>query len=306
MRLILIALLAVLSALPAAAACNGREIAANVLNGPICVPETPQRIVVLDTLYNLGMGLELGAPIIGAPLFGMEDKELAAKAKAAAIEDIGHYSQPSPERIIALKPDLILGDGFMHGRAYDIAAKVAPTVLVNVQDWKTYYATIAAATNRTGVADEAFRAYDKRVEGIRQKVPAGLKVSVLRVIPGGFQVYVDGPASYAPSSVLRDAGVKRSAYETATDDTVLKRPDWESLAALDGDVLLYVVGGSHHGDPTGQLEKETLGNPLWQMLPAVKAGRAFRVDAVTWVEFSGLASANRVLDDVERYILKGP
>jgi len=124
-----------------------------------------------------------------------------------------------------------------------------------------------------------------------------------RIIPGGFQVYVDGPGSYSPFSVLRDAGVVRTAYETTTDDTVLKRPDWETLAALDGDVLLYIVGGGHDDDPSGRLETDTVNNPLWQMLPAVAAGRAYRVDPATWMEFSGLAAANRVLDDVENHVL---
>jgi iron complex transport system substrate-binding protein len=193
----------------------------------------------------------------------------------------------------------------LHGGAYDIASRVAPTVLVNVQNWREYYTTVALVAGRTGAADEAFKAYDKRASEIKAKVP-DTKVSVVRLIPGGFQVYVDGPGAYAPFSVMRDAGVKRTAYETATDGTVLKRPDWEALANLDGDVLLYIVGGGHDNDPTGKLETETLNNPLWKALPAVKAGRAYRVDPVTWIEFSGLNSASRVLDDIERFIVKRP
>jgi iron complex transport system substrate-binding protein len=86
----------------------------------------------------------------------------------------------------------------------------------------------------------------------------------------------------------------------------MKRPDWESLAELDGDVLLYIVGSSYDVDKGSALEEETLANPLWQMLPAVKAGRAHRVDVVDWMSFSGLAAANRILDDVERYVLATP
>jgi iron complex transport system substrate-binding protein len=307
LRFILTALAGFFMAMPAHAACSGREITTHVAHAPLCIPDKPQRIVVLDTLYNLGMSLELGAPIVGAPLFAMEDKKLAAMAKAAGIEDIGHNTQPSPERIIALKPDLILGDAVIHGRAYDTAAQVAPTVLVDVQNWRDYYATVAEVTGRKGAADEAFAKYEARAAAIKARMP-DVKVSVVRLIPGGFQVYMDGPGAYAPFSVLRDAGVKRSAYETAApgDTTTLKRPDWEALAVLDGDILLYIVGGGHDVDPSGTLERETTSNPLWQALPAVAAGRAYRVDPVTWIEFSGLASANRILDDVERYIVKKP
>lgn len=291
------------SAAPGFAACEGRLLETQaIFQAPVCAPERPQRIVTLDAYYNLGMGLELGAPIIGAPLFAMEDAALRATAKQNGVADVGSAAQPSVEKIVALKPDLILGDAFMHARAYDLARSIAPTVLINVQNWKEYYALVADITGRQGEADSAFAAYEKRAADIKARMP-DVEVSVVRIIPGGFQVYLDGPGSYAPFSVMRDGGVKRTVYETSTDSTVLKRPDWEGLAALDGDILLYIVGGGHDDDPSGRLETETLGNPLWQMLPAVAAGRAYRVDPTTWMEFSGLASANRVLDDVERYVV---
>src|SRR5262245_53490165 len=121
------------------AACNGRELTADIYQPPVCVPSEPKRIVVLDTLYAMGMAMELGAQIVGAPLFGMNDKTMEAQARARNIEDLGHYSQPSMERIIALKPDLILGDAYLHGRAYDVASKVAPTALFNPSNWRDYY-----------------------------------------------------------------------------------------------------------------------------------------------------------------------
>lgn len=305
-RILIVVVLWTLSCVSAFAACEGRLLETDkIFKPPVCIPATPLRIVTLDAYFNLGMGLELGAPIVGAPLFGLADKALAERAQKASVADIGHPSQPSVERILALKPDLILGDAFMHGRAYDLATRVAPTVLINVQNWKEYYATIASVIGKSGQADEAFKAYDQRVAEIKKKIP-DVKVSVVRLIPGGFQVYVDGPGSYAPFSIMHEAGVKRTAYETTTDATVLKRPDWEGLAALDGDILLYIVGGGNDKDPTGRLEAEALANPLWQMLPAVKAGRVHRLDPVIWMEFSGLGSANRVLDDIERYIVATP
>ena len=87
---------------------------------------------------------------------------------------------------------------------------------------------------------------------------------------------------------------------------MVKRPDWEELSALDGDVLLYVVASGLDTGPDEDLADATLSNPLWKSLPAVKAGRAYRIDRATWMGFHGTASAHRVLDDVERYILTAP
>ncbi len=77
------------------------------------------------------------------------------------------------------------------------------------------------------------------------------------------------------------------------------------MPALDGDILLYIVGGVNNSATSGRHE-EVLANPLWQMLPAVKAGRVHRLDPAIWMEFSGVGSAHRVLDDVERFVVAAP
>lgn len=288
-----------------AVACDGRRYdGPGVMGSPLCLPWTPQRIVALDPTFSLGMALELGLPVIGAPLSGMSDAALKARAEAAGVADLGTFEQPSIERIIALATDLIVGSGFLGEQAYRMAARIAPTVLVTPEDWKAFFGVLADVTGRGEAAREAFAAYDRRVADIRTRMP-DVTVSVVRITPWDFQVYLDAPNAYGPFAVMREAGVRRSAYETESGGPTVKRPDWEELAALDGDVLLYIVGGANDSDRSGRHE-EVVSNPLWQMLPAVKTHRTHRVDAATWMEFSGLASAHKVLDDIERLILTAP
>ncbi|GLK77700.1 ABC transporter substrate-binding protein [Methylopila jiangsuensis] len=289
----------------AAEACEGRLFAGgDVLGAPLCLPAAPKRIVALDPTFSLGMALELGAPVVAAPMSGMSDKALKARAEAAGVADIGTFEQPSLERVIALKPDLIIGSGFLGAKAQEMAARIAPAALITASDWKAFYLTLAEVAGRADAARGVFDAYQSRVANIRARMP-DVKVSVMRITPWDFQVYLDKPGAYAPFAVMREAGVKRTAYETSESGPGVKRPDWEELAALDGDVLLYIVGGANDSDRSGRHE-QVISNPLWRMLPAVKAGRVHRVDAATWMEFSGLASANRVLDDIERYVLTTP
>lgn len=286
-------------------ACEGRSYdGPGVMGAPLCLPSTPQRIVTLDPTFSLGMALELGLPVVGAPLSGMSDASLKNRAEAAGVADLGTFAQPSIERIVALQPDLIIGSGFLGDGAYEMASRIAPALFVTPEDWKDFFHVLAAATGRADAAGEAFAAYDRRVADIRARAP-DVRVSVVRITPWDFQVYPDTPGAYGPFAVLREAGIRRSAYETTDGDTTVKRPDWEELANLDGDVLLYIVGGANDSDRSGRHE-EVISNPLWQMLPAVKAGRTHRVDAATWMEFSGLSSANKVLDDIERLLLTEP
>ena len=295
---------ALLLAGPASAACEGRVIPDKVMNAPLCLPASPHRIVVLDATFSLGMALELGMPVIGAPLAGMTDTALHAEAEKAGVADLGSMLEPSIESVVALQPDLIIGASFAAAPYYDMLSMIAPTALIDVTDWKEFYATVAAIGGREAQVGDLFAAYDRRIADIRARVP-DIEVSILRITSWDFQVYLDGPVSYAPFTVLREAGVRRTDYETTTDDTSMKRPDWEELTRLDGDILLYIIGGLNPSDTDGRHE-EVLSNPLWRMLPAVRAGNVHRVDAGTWMEFSGLASAHRVLDDVERYILPPP
>lgn len=299
----LIVALALAVAAPALA-CDGRTVEGpGIVAPPVCVPQAPQRVVVLDPTYSLGMALELGLPVVGAPLFGMSDEALKAKAVAAGVTDLGAFTEPSIETIIALQPDLIVGAGMLGEMAHTIMSRVAPTLLITLPDWKAYEAKLAAATGREAEAEALLSAYAARAADIEARLP-DVTVSSVRITPWDFQVYLDAPNAYAPFAILADVGAERTAYETATGSETVKRPDFEEIGQLTGDVLLYIVGGANDSDTSGRHE-EVLANPLWQMLPAVQSGNVHRVDAATWMEFSGVASAHRVLDDIERILIDG-
>lgn len=288
----------------ASAACQGREITEGVYNPPLCVPLEAKRIVTLDPLLTLGLLIELKAPVVATPYMAIQDEQVLDVVKQANMVDLGNPREPSLERVAALKPDLIIGSTEGHAAIYGTVSKIAPTVLLDHTDWKQYRQRVAEITGRERMADEALAGYEKRVAAIRERMKdRDLTVSAVRFAPGRFVVFLDGPAAYAPFAVLHEAGVKRTAYETVTDGTIVKRPDWEELANLDGDVLLYVSASGFESGPDDALEKEVTGNPLWQLLPAVRNGRAHRVDRAAWQSFHGIASAHRILDDVERYIL---
>ena len=292
-----------------ASACEGRLIEdPAVYAAPLCIPAAPARVVAIDASFGLGIGLDVGLPLVGAPLARMSDEGLKARAEAAGATSIGFVAEPSLETVVALQPDLILGfvgDPALAAAVYPQLSQLAPTLLYAGLDWRAFYGLLAGLTGREAEIAERFAAYDARLAGIRARMP-DVRVSVLRITSWDFQVYLDAPQAYAPFAVMRAAGVRRSAWETTEDPALsMKRPDWEELAALDGDVLFYIAGGTNDSDKDGRLE-QVLGDPLWAMLPAVRAGRAYRVDHADGMEFSGLDSADRVLDDLERYVIGSP
>jgi len=304
LRICLALLVFLLPASFAHAACEGKAITDEIHNPPFCIPTETKRIVTLDPLITLGLLIELNAPVVATPFMAITEDEVLNVVKAQKMIDLGNPREPSLERVAALKPDLIIGSAEAHSAIYEQAAKIAPTVLFKHMEWKNYLKRLSELTGQEGAANDALKAYDSRVAAIRERIKdKDLKVSTVRFAPDRFVVFVDGPDAYAPFAVLREAGVKRTAYETVTDGTIVKRPDWEELGNLDGNVMLYVSASGFETSADDALEKQVTKNPLWQLLPAVQAGRAHRVDRGPWQSFHGISSANRILDDIERYIL---
>lgn len=283
-----------------ARACDGRLLEGpGIFAAPVCVPAVPQRIAVSDPTFTLGMALELGLPVVAAPLTGMSDAALRARAEAAGVVDIGSVLQPSIEAVVAAQPDLILGSAMLES-LHPMLSQLAPTVLITDSDWRDYYHTLARATGQEATLAGLFAPLEARIAALRPRVPP-TPVSIVRITPWDFQVYPDAPGTWAPFALLRELGVRRPPGETAEDPAIL-RPDREDLAILSGERLLYIIGGMNASASGGRLEEVT-SDPLWQRLPAVQAGRVHPLDPATWMEFSGIGAAHRVLDDVERLIL---
>ena len=296
------------AAVSAAAACEGRLVKDEaVYEAPLCLPATPARVVVLDASFGLGVGLDVDLPIVGAPLDRMSDEALKSRAEDEGVTSLGFVTEPSLETIVALEPDLIVGfvgSESMASGVYPQVSQLAPTLLYIDTDWRDFYHLMAGFTGQTDEVEQRFAAFDDRLADVRARMPETV-VSVLRITSWDFQVYLDSPDGYAPFNIMRQAGVERTDFETTDDPTVaMKRPDWEQLAELDGELLLYIVGGTNDSDQDGRHE-EVLSNPLWRMLPAVRSGKVHRVDHGHWMQFSGLDAAHKVLDDLERYVIEG-
>lgn len=259
---------------------------------------------MLDPAFSLGMAMELGLPVIAAPLSGMSDAGLQAEARAAGIADLGFVWDPSAEALVAARPDLIIGSAFAAEGRQELLGRIAPTALLTAVDWRDYCRTLARLTGREDRLEAFLAPLGARIAALRARMPA-TTVSVLRITPWDFQVYPQGPGAWAPFDIMQEAGVRRTDYETAEDATMPLRPDWEELGRLDGDILLTIIGGTNDS-ATSRRWEEVTSNPLLQMLPAVRAGRVHPLSAATWMEFSGIRAANRVLDDVERLVIGAP
>lgn len=274
--------------------------------GSTQVPANPQRIVTLDG-FALENVLALGGQPVGTTLNGsVEQQPEFLKAKVADVELLGSFAQPNLEKILALKPDLILGATGGAEPVYKQLAAIAPTILAHSDssdDWKSVLYKHAEALGKAEAADQLMADYNARLERFKSQMGDRLsttEVSVVRVYPNAIGVYLQG--SFA-GSILADAGLSRPPAQRGLG--VQQQISKERIQDLDGDVIFLWAYGSDSDIQTAQQAKAALAkfktDPLWSQLTAVEQGKVYEVPGY-WIGFGPLA-ANAVIDDLFEYLL---
>ncbi|MGG6293903.1 iron-siderophore ABC transporter substrate-binding protein [Leptolyngbya sp. AN02str] len=278
--------------------------------GSVCVPNTIQRMVTLDgTAFEYAIAANLTPIGTVVPEFRRQ-----LDALQLDVENIGRAGEPSIERILALKPDLIVGLNF-HEIIYPQLSRIAPTLLVNFEhsgQWKSVFETMSAQLGQTAAAAAAMADYEARIAAFKAAMGDrlnDLQISVIRLYPETINLYLQD--SFC-GTVLQDAGLARPAAQAigATEakqrfgneiQTSISR---ELLAQADGDVIfMWTAEDSATAEQSAQERLQQLQqDPLWSQLKAVKAGRVYRVPSY-WIG-SGPIAANAILDDLFQYLVE--
>lgn len=106
--------------------------------GATKVPVNPQRIVTLDGAIENVLALG-GKPVVTVLNGSLDEQPAYLRGSLADVKLLGSFEQPNLEKILALKPDLILGEKGISENIYPQLSQIAPTVLAeyNASDsWK--------------------------------------------------------------------------------------------------------------------------------------------------------------------------
>lgn len=276
--------------------------------GEVCIPLEPQRIIALDVQSILDSLLALDVKPVGTAVDNLGDVEnwsgyeyfpAVLPELVAGIESVGTEITPSLEKILELKPDLILLPDFSE-QNYGQLSKIAPTVLIDIYNVKASikdtFRYIAELLGKEEKAEEVLNQYQKRIEEFQNQLGnrlSGLEVSVIGQDIDNFYV---PPTHAAHMQVFGDIGIPIKPI-------FLEQEEWttfslEVIERYDADILFIVedIGGS--ADFISQ-------HPLILALEAVKNDRAYIVDRRIWVGFYGPIGMNLFLDDLSKYLLEG-
>jgi iron complex transport system substrate-binding protein len=288
------------------ASAASREVT-DARGNKVSLPAEIKRVVALTEL-DLDSALALGiAPVGSVNGRGQAGLPLYLGEKAKDIPSVGSLAEPSLEKIVGLKPDVILA-GSMIPQIEALLpelSKIAPVVATYkpADDWKTAFKSIAGVLNQSAKADEFLASYDKRAAAIKAALPANkpAEANVVRWMPQGPVLMM--PATFS-SRVLADVGLSRPQEVQALAGSHGAHTDPISLEKLDVIDSEWLFWGALNPDGATALET-ALKNPLVQKLNAVQNKHVAQVDGAVWTSIGGPLAALVVLDDVEK-ALKAP
>ncbi len=302
------------SELPSNKSCHWVEHVA----GKTCVPDQIERLVTLDS-PSFENAIALGLKPVGT----VDTQRLTSylQDQLEGVIDVGESGEPNLERVLTLKPDLILGLG-SYQHIYSQAAQIAPTVLLEFEHsglWKEVFHAYSETLHREDVEQEVMANYRQRLQEFKQrfevsstpKQPALFQVSVVRIYPARINLYF---RDSFPGIVLRDAGLARpeaqdisaSEAQDRYQNPIQASISLEALDQADGDALFVWTSEStpEENQAAQHKWKELQADPLWQQLNAVQNNRVYFVPSY-WIG-SGPLAANAILDDLFKYLIATP
>ncbi|MBW4642878.1 MAG: iron-siderophore ABC transporter substrate-binding protein [Goleter apudmare HA4340-LM2] len=269
------------------------------IHSEICIPLNPQKVVVIGILEEL---LALDIKPVGAAIWRSVDGNgfpLFLQDKTAGIIELGNESQPNLERILLLKPDLVIGKKWAVEPIYSQLSQIATTVVIDTEEqaWKNRLKLVAEVFGKSAKAENLLNEYNQRLQLFQQKMGDRLvntQISIVRVFSNLFRIYLQ--KSYS-GGILRDAGLLLPPVQNQQD--IWQDISAESVEHINSDIVF--VADDH---PQHSFLKFFKSNPLWLNLKAVKQDKVYKIDSQYWIGGSSIIAANRIIDDLFKYVVQ--
>ena len=310
------------------AACNGSLVSQNETStseplsndcrviqhvmGESCVPDAPQRVVTIIH-HMLGHVLAVDVKPVGSNVRFFQqangdylNTQTYMGNATEGIEILGIEEETNIEKILSLKPDLILGSENSEN-IYSQLSQIAPTVLFQfediVLDWKEGFNLVARLFEREDQAQQALDEYYQRIEDLKASLGDRYQNQTISVAGmAGPNMFAYTQNSFS-GSILSDLGLDQpEAQKVDAPYGAIYDLSEESLEqTIDGDVLFFLAFAEDSEATFRELQKR----PLWNQMRAVQKGQAYLVDSDTWIG-SNVLAANAVIDDLYKYLANTP
>lgn len=237
--------------------------------------QKPKRIAVLHfgyTEYLLALGV---APIATTDLSMPKSFETLKpyQKELAQMEDLGDTMSPSIEKLIQLKPDLIIAGSFQKN-IHEQLRKIAPVVIDKREyqnmGWKETIQYYAQITGEEEKANQYIQEVEQTISETKKKLEKYRDQTFVFLRPqskGNFGVVGSKGFGY-----YHEEGFGLKTPEGYPNDW--QTLSLEGLAKLNPDYIFFQDDEQRSKEAVKQVEKDQ----VWQNIPAVKNGNIFFLD----------------------------
>jgi iron complex transport system substrate-binding protein len=245
-------------------------------NYTVKIEGVPSRIVSLapsntEILFAIGAGKQ----VVGVTDYCNYPPEVLELKKEGKLATVGGYSTVNIERVIALKPDLVVGAYGNELQTIDTMRGFGLKVVAfNPQNVSAVMQTIVKIGKLTGHEKEAAAVAEKlkrEIEAVKRAVSGKERVKIAHIL-WNEPIWVSGRNTFI------DELIKVAGGENAFSFDGWRSVSVEDIISANPDVII-VNSGRGMGGEENVLYNWVLSEPLLKNVNAVKNGRVFVIDA---------------------------
>lgn len=253
----------------------------DALGRRVIIPSHPKRVAVLNAshldLYCAAGGAE---SVIAKPTSNALSDEVKALTKHA--QEIGVIHSPDLEKIMALKPDLVIGINvpFHQAIAPTLEKSGIPMYIRSLDRYEDVIESLEFYGELTGRADQAANAANKVKETYERAVAIsdGKERPRCLVVWGAANSFSMATSAGFAGDLLRRAGgenIADASVQAATAGAFVPL-SMEYVAKTDPEVIFLIT---HTQENHASFESQFTDDPVWQGIRAVRENRVYQLPA---------------------------
>ncbi len=255
----------------------------------VTLPNKPERIVALSP-WAVEILFALDYPPVGRPSSAVYPEE------ALQVPAHGTSYRLNYERIIALRPDLIIGNDNLHRSFLDQLVSVnAPVLLYDIDSYQDVLEKVTILGQITGQTKQAAKInsdLETRLSKLTSKLPNKKLTAV--VLVGSSEAFSVAKGNSYIGNQLQILGVDNIGDRGPEHRPGFTKLSLEYIAQANPDVIFAVKPAVDPNNPSSALDGYDK-NPLWASLSAVQNGRVYELDPV----ISFMNPGPRIIDSLE-------
>ncbi|PRO41705.1 ABC transporter substrate-binding protein [Bacillus sp. LLTC93] len=238
------------------------------------VPKKVEKIVITGAMEAMEDAVVLDVHPTGAISVGGKFPEIFASITNNS-ESIGEKQQPNFEKIMKLKPDVILGSSKFQQVVQDKLEKIAPTILIShiATNWEANLELMGELTGKQAEADKILAQYKTDIKAVKASLKEklqGKKIAAIRI--RGAQAFVYPEDVYFNPILYNELGleVPQQISLAKTQEAI----SVEQLGEMNPDYL-FVQFSTNENQEAQNAFDDLKRNPVIQNITAFKKEQVY-------------------------------